>query len=193
MPDKSIPYFNPVMKRKVGTQLPKAELTEGYSFEPFRSGDERKWAGIESFVGEFDSVSDALGYFKKEYLTCVSEVERRTFFVVRKIDGMKIASFMSWWKYTDGLRVLSIEWIAIMPRFQGLGLEKAVVFEGMRRTIGLEGDVDIFVHTQTWSYKAVGIYARTGFEFMKTGSFGGYENEYERAVPFLKEKMGNRF
>jgi hypothetical protein len=49
---------------------------------------------------------------------------------------------------------------------------------------------DIWLHTQTWSHLAIGLYLRAGFEFVKSGSFGGYRNEYELAEPILREKGG---
>jgi len=45
------------------------------------------------------------------------------------------------------------------------------------------------LHTQTWSYEAIGIYIRAGFEIAKTGSFERYKNDYEKAMPILMEKM----
>ena len=188
MLDKSIPYLNIVMQRKSETPIPQYELPEGYSFVPFSSGDEVEWAEIETSVGEFDSVQEALSYFRENYLSFPGEVERRTIFV-QTVEGKKVGTATSWWNYTGIRRDLALEWIAVKPEYQGLGLGKAVVFEGLRRMVLIEGDRDIFLHTQTWSYGAVAIYLQAGFEFMKKGSFSRYDNDYEKAIPYLEEKL----
>jgi hypothetical protein len=188
MIDKSIPYCNIVMMRKAGKIIPDFPLPNDFQFKNFSHGDEHIWAEIETSVGEYDNISDGLEYFKKSYLPLLSEVERRTFFIETK-NGKKIATATNWWNYTDKKRIPEVHWVAVMPKYQNLHLGKAIIFEGMRRMLMIEGDIDIFVHTQTWSYKAIGIYLHAGFEFIKDGSFAQYQNDYEKAVPILKRKM----
>jgi GNAT superfamily N-acetyltransferase len=188
MLDKSIPYFNLPMKRKTGTAIPEYVLPEGYTFVPLTVGSEIDWAEIETSVGEFDSISEALEYFQTNYLSYPGEAERRTIFI-QTSDKKKVGTATSWWNYTGMRRDPALEWVAVMPEYQGTGLGKAVVFEGLRRMLLIEGDRDIFLHTQTWSYRAAGIYLQAGFEFMKTGSFSSYDNDYEKAIPYLKDKL----
>lgn len=188
MLDKSIPYYNIVMQRKPGKPIPNFALPEDYSFVPFTGGSETAWAEIEASVGEFDSVSEALEYFQQEYLSYPNEVERRTIFV-QTSNFKKVATVTSWWNYTEERRDPSLQWIAVMPEYQGIGLGKAAVFEGMKKMLMIEGDREIFLHTQTWSYRAIGIYLQAGFEFMRTCSFGGYGNDFDMALPYLEEKM----
>lgn len=188
MLDKSIPYFNIVMRRKDGTPIPQPVLPDGYSFVQFSDGDEKNWAEIEASVGEFENTAEALAYFQSEFLPYVKELERRSLFIQNK-NGKKVATITNWWNYTGERRDPSLNWVGVMPEYQGLGLGKALVFEGMQRMLCIEGDRDIFLHTQTWSYKAIGIYLLAGFEFMESGSFGGYENDYEKAMSVLREKM----
>jgi ribosomal protein S18 acetylase RimI-like enzyme len=188
MLDKSIPYLNIVMQRKPKTLIPQYVLPPGYSFVPFSPGDEVKWAEIETSVGEFDSVTEALDYFRENYLSFPGEVESRTIFL-QTVEGEKVGTVTSWWNYSGIRRDPALEWIAVKPEYQGLGLGKAVVFEGLKRMVLIEGDRDIFLHTQTWSYRAVAIYLQAGFEFIKKGSFSGYDNDYEEAIPYLEEKL----
>lgn len=188
MLDKSIPYFNIIMRRKSGTPIPQYTLPKGYSFVPFSSGSEMDWAEIETSVGEFDNVPEALEYLQKSYLSYPGEVERRTIFIQTE-DGKKVGTVTSWWNYTGVQRDLALEWVAVKPEYQGLGLGKAIVFEGLRRILLIEGDRDVFLHTQTWSYRAVGIYLQAGFEFVNTGSFNTYDNDYEKAIPYLRDKL----
>jgi hypothetical protein len=53
----------------------------------------------------------------------------------------------------------------------------------------IEGDRDFFLHTQTWSYKAINIYLQAGYEFVKEEAFAGYTNDYEKAMEILKDKI----
>ena len=85
MLDKTLPYYNIIMKRQEGTKTPNPILPKGFSFNLYTEGDEIYWAKIETLVGEFDSIEEALDYFGK-----------------------------------------------------------VIVFEGMKRMIGLEGDRDFF-------------------------------------------------
>jgi ribosomal protein S18 acetylase RimI-like enzyme len=188
MLDKSIPYFNIVMHRKPDIAIPHYSIPEGYSIVNFSKGDENSWVEIETSVGEFDSISDSLEYFENNYLSFPEEVERRTIFIHSK-HGEKVGTCTSWWNYTGIRRDLALEWIAVKPEYQGLGLGKVLVYEGIKRMIDIEGNRDIFLHTQTWSYRAVGIYLKAGFEFLKTGTFSRYDNDYEKAIPYIKEKL----
>lgn len=66
MLDKSIPYFNVIMKRAAGTPLSHYGLPIGFSFGMYKSGMEVDWAVIEASVGEFDNAEESLNYFKNE-------------------------------------------------------------------------------------------------------------------------------
>ncbi len=191
MLDKSIPYLNIIMKRNKGTPVPEVALPNGYEFSFFSKDDEYSWAEIETSVGEFDSVPEALAYFQKEYLPQLKELERRLIFIQTK-SGEKVATATIWWDHMEGRRIPTLHWIGVRPEHQGLNLGKAVVFEVVNRMLQIDGDVDLFLHTQTWSYKAIGIYLQAGFDFVKSDAIDGYKNDYEKALPLLKEKMNER-
>lgn len=176
------------MCRKAGTERPAVHLPDRYEFAQFTPGDEHAWAEIEASVAEFDSPEEALKYFRKEYLITPKEVERRTIFI-QTDDGEKVGTYTIWWNYTGPLRVPSVHWVAVKPAHQGLGLGKALVCKGIELSIAIEGDRDIYLHTQTWSYIAIALYLQAGFKFMETDCFGGYKNSYALALPILKEKL----
>jgi ribosomal protein S18 acetylase RimI-like enzyme len=188
MLDKTIPYFNIVMKRVAKKTVPQISLPSGYSYTYYKKGFEKDWAEIVTSVGEFVSIQSALEYFNEFYLRDSSEAERRILFV-QNHQKEKVATVTSWWNYTGVHRTPAIEWVAVKPEYQGLSLGKAIVYQGMRRMIEIEGDRDIFLHTQTWSYRAIGIYLLAGFEFMKKDTFGNYINEFDCALPYLEAKM----
>ena len=186
MLDKSVKYYHIIMRRKKGTFVPHFSLPEGYKYVIFKSGDEKEWAEIEASVKEFDRAVDALVYFQKDYMPFLPEVERRTIFI-EDGKGEKIATATNWFAYTGVRRDPWIHWVAVKPAFQGLGLGKAIISEAVRRMIDIEGDRDIYLHTQTWSYKAIGIYMKCGFKFAEEKELGGLKNEYECAVPLLNK------
>lgn len=188
MLDKSIPYFNIIMRRVGKKPIPQISLPSGYSYTYYKKGLEKDWAEIMASVDEFDSTQIALDYFEENYLINPDEVERRTLFI-ETAEKLKVATVTSWWQYTGVQRTPTLEWIAVKPEFQGLSLGKAIVFQGLRRMIEIEGDREIYLHTQTWSYRAIGIYLLAGFEFMKKDTFGNYINEFDRALPYLESKM----
>lgn len=74
----------------------------------------------------------------------------------------------------------------LKKEYQGIGLGKALVSECLNRFLLLEGDREIFLHTQTWSYKAIGLYLKAGFEIVSDHSFAHYKNDYDKALPILK-------
>jgi len=47
----------------------------------------------------------------------------------------------------------------------------------------------VWLDTQTWSYKAVGIYMDIGFVPMKTATFSDVKNEFDDALRAMKGKM----
>jgi GNAT superfamily N-acetyltransferase len=192
MLDKSIPYYNIIMMRKKGTELRENPLPEGFRFTCFQPGDEKEWARIESSVLEFSRQEEALTYFQKEYLPHGSDLSERCLFVSTESDR-KIATTTAWWSSRNQIRVPSLHWIAVDPEFQGLGLGKALVGKALVASISLDGDRESFIHTQTWSYSAIGIYLKAGYSILREGSFARYPNDYMRALPYLKEKMGSRF
>lgn len=189
MLDKTIPYYNVLMKREKGSPTAEAVLPEGFKFVSFKAGDEKEWAEIETSVGEFDRSVDALDYFQKNYLPFKGELERRCFFIENE-SGKKVATLTVWWCYTGVRRDPWIHWVAVNPEYQGLGLGKALVFEGVRRLIAIEGDRYAYLHTQTWSYKAINIYRKAGFNITSEKGLAGYENdEYEKAMALLQNYL----
>jgi hypothetical protein len=102
--DKSIPYFNVLMKRQKEICFSKLGVPDGFSFTKYTSGDEKYWAEIETSVGEFTE-----------------------------------------------------------------GLGRPLVNYGIRTLIELDGN--------------------EGFQFMENGTFGGYKNDFNAALPLLKQKI----
>lgn len=189
MLDKTLPYFHVLMKRSNGSPSQEYHLPDKFKIAVFKPGDEGAWAKIEASVGEFDTPEKALERFERDYVPYRKELERRCFFV-EDTNGKKVGTLTIWWHYTGARRDPWIEWLAVLPEFQGLGLAKALVCEVMKRLIEIEGDVDVYIHTQTWSYKAINIYRKAGFEITKEKPLFKYDNsDYEKATELLKDYL----
>lgn len=177
MLDKSVPYFEILMRRAAGTAFtPCEQLPKDFKFQLFASGDEKSWAQIETSVLEFDSEIDALLYFQKEYMPYVKELERRCVFIENP-QGEKIATATAFWTYTGARRDPWLHWVAVNPKYQGIGLGKAIVSRVMAMMLEIEGDRDFYLHTQTWSHRAVALYKQFGYEPTGEPGLGGYANE----------------
>ncbi len=105
--DKTLPYFNVIMKRRAGLPIAIHGLPSGFSIRVFVPGDEVPWAGIETAVGEFMTEGEALTYFQSTYLPCSDELARRCVFV-RGADGGAVGTITSWWNTTKERRDPSV-------------------------------------------------------------------------------------
>lgn len=191
MLDKSVPYAGLYMRRKAGTPAPLYDLPGGYGFQTFRAGDEGNWASIETSVLEFDGEFSALMYFNEKFMPFSGELSRRCLFIENE-RGEKVATATAWWDEIETRRYPWLHWVAVKPRFQGIGLGKALVSKVTELMIELEGDMDFYLHTQTWSYKAIGVYKAHGYQ--PTDEKPLYKNRkdnYKKAMRILKRIRQN--
>lgn len=192
MLDKSVPYIDVLMHRKKGSPVKKIPLPPGYGISFFKAGDEKDWARIETSVLEFKNEMDALIYFQGDYLPYIRELERRCLFVEDE-NGMKVATAMAWWCYSGVRRDPWLHWVGVKPEFQGLGLGKALLSHTLRLMIDIEGDRDFYLHTQTWSHRAIGMYEKAGFGITDEKHLCIYANDrFEEAVAMLDELRRSR-
>jgi ribosomal protein S18 acetylase RimI-like enzyme len=190
MLDKSIPYKNIIMKldwvKNPGISDP--ELPDGYDFKFFEKGDELRWAELECSVLEFDSTEKALEYFTKDYLPYLAELEKRCVFIVDP-QGKYVATANAWWADCDGKHQASLHWVAVHPDYQGKGFGKHVVNKALSLFPVYERNLDVYLHTQTWSHVAINLYYKLGFRLSKTAILGNKGNDYHEAVEVLKPVM----
>jgi GNAT superfamily N-acetyltransferase len=188
MLDKSIPYYNVIMKRPKEQPFSIFSLPDTFSFSHYKTGDEKYWADIETSVGEFENINDGLQYLKENYLRFENEIVQQMFFI-NTLDNKKIGTITAWWNDTSKLRTPSIHWVAIKPEYQCKDLGRPLINYGVQKLLELEGNTDIYIHTQTWSYKAIALYLKEGFQILERESFGGYKNDSEIAMPILRKKL----
>ena len=193
MLDKTVPFSNFKMIRRAGTPIPDFPLPEGFRYAFFEEGSEEDWARIETSVDEFDSEFAALLYFKKEFIPYKDELLRRCIFIEDK-DGKKVATSTAWWSFVEDERRAWLHWVSVDPAYQGLGLGKSVSAKVTQLLEEIEGDVDFYLSTQTWSYKAINIYKQCGFIPTDEPALYGKKakKDYKKSLKILK-KLGITF
>lgn len=186
MLDKSVPYAGLYMRRAPGAPLSPCPLPDGYRFAMYTEGSEADWARIETSVLEFSSEFAALMHFNEKFLPHADALSRRCLYIENS-DGVKVATATAWWSDIEGAQRPWLHWVAVDPAYQGLGLGKALVSRVTALMLELEGDVDFYLHTQTWSYRAISIYMRNGFIPTNEKSLYSHRNDnYRKALRILR-------
>lgn len=188
MLDKSIPCFRVIMRRPANTPITRIELPQGYSIRSYQENELDDWADIETSVGEFDTTEESRRYFIREFLPYPDKLPRRVYFLYNAA-GEKIGTISAWWLDHGKNYHPLLHWVAIKPDYQGQGLGRPLINFGIRKLIEIEGDLDIYLRTQTWSHRAIALYLLEGFQFIKK-PFAGYQNDYFQAIRVLKDKIG---
>lgn len=183
MLDRTIPFYN-VILRCDRYQTTEFSLPDGFSFRPYRAGDEKAWAALEYEIGDFESPEAAERYFVTTYCADRRQTERRCIFLTRGGEEI-IGSCIAWRDRREAEIVASLHWLAVSPAFQRQKLGEALC----RETMGLFQslcEMPVYIHTQPWSYRAILLYVKLGFQLLTTDSFAGYENQYASAMRVLK-------
>lgn len=170
MLDKSLPYEGFIMKmRKEKLQAIRVpELPEGYHYHLYEDGDEQHWARLESMVLEFPDKEKALTYFNHDYRDPFREELYRRCAFVSDDRGVPVATATAWFMESSLGTKGWLQWISTDTAHQGKGLGRAVIAKALSLYPSVGPDTDIFLHTQTWSHKAMYLYHKLGFElFMK--------------------------
>jgi len=188
MLDKTLPYAKLYMRRKAGTPIPEFPLPEGFKYALYKDGDEVDWAKLEFSVEEFNSEFAALLRFKEEFKHNDDELYRRCLFIENE-NGEKVATANAWWTFIEDERRAWLHWVSVAPGYQGLGLGKAITSRVTQLLLELEGDVDFYLSTQTWSYKAINIYKICGYEATDEKTLYGrkHKNHYKKAMKILEK------
>lgn len=186
MIDWSVENISFYMIRKEKTNMYEAPLLEGFYFRFYKEEDEKNWASIETSVSEFEKEEDAMKYFNKNFLPYKKDLYNRMVFLCNEKDEA-VGTITAWWG--DSIKnenMPCLHWLAIKPKYQGLGLGKSLVSNCIKRMIELDGDVEFYLSTQTPSYKAVGIYKKAGFNIYK-GLLKNKKNEYLKVIKILDD------
>lgn len=164
MLDKTLPYIEFEMKRPNQLPLPAfpRKLPAGFQLKEYQPGDEASWCAVEYAVGEFDTLAEAAAYFAKTFAPYPEELSRRMVFITDKT-GEIVATCTAWWGKKDEPL---LHWLAVHPSAQKNGLATFLAVEITRRLATLHPGEDLFLHTQTWSYPAIFLYEKLGYQLL---------------------------
>jgi GNAT superfamily N-acetyltransferase len=186
MLDKSIPYKRIIMKldKSKNDFNDNIVLPEGYFFRMYEPGYEEYWAETEAEVLEYKSKKEALAYFKKELLPYQKQLKRRMVFIFNE-EGVAVANACAWYINYKGRHQAQVHYVGVRPKYQGLGLGRAIFTKILTLFSQYEKGQDIYLHTQTWSHVAIRMYLKMGFVLIKDDSLGYHDKNFEEAVAVL--------
>ena len=184
MLDRSIPYYNIIMKKDTPTTVSVLALPPQFELHSYRPGVQQQWAELEYEIGDFPSVQKASAYFAKTYLSRSALLARRGIFVSDKKSGCLVGAGIAWFDDQNGAPVSLLHWLITKETYHGRGIGSALIAAALS-IYEKENDFPVYLHTQPWSYQAIRLYHKFGFQLMKQESFAGYENQYALAVPVL--------
>lgn len=157
--DTDIEKIKVVMIRDVNKEIPYFPLNKGYKFQYYQTGDRKAWAEIQVKVNHFENLEAAYKRFDNEFSDHLDLLKERLLFVVDD-NGERIATAMMWFGCMEKNCKQRIHWIAVDPKHQGQRLTHAMLSELFTN---YPLDEDVYLTTQTWSYRAISIYYRFGF------------------------------
>ncbi len=187
MLDKTIAYKNILMRAEALSPSFSFRLPEGFRIKPYEPGDEAQWAAIETSVGEFDTEAEAKEYFVKSFFPYPDEIRRRCFFALSP-GGEYAGTCTAWFLTGESGETGLVHWLGVKPLYQGLGLGKALLGKTMQFFEAADA-YPAYLHTQTWSHKAIGLYIAAGFFLLKKDTFQENPNDYHEAMEVLKEAV----
>ena len=184
MLDRSIPYYNIIMKKDTPTAFDTPALPPQFVLHHYRPGVAQQWVELEYEIGDFPSEQEAKAYFTKTYLSRPDLLAHRGVFVSDKKSGGLVGACIAWSDEQNGAPVSSLHWLITKEVYQGRGIGSALIAAALS-IYEKENAFPVYLHTQPWSHQAVRLYHKFGFRLMKQESFAGYENQYALAVPVL--------
>ena len=164
MLDKTVPLYEAIMIRpKPERQLP-VSLPEGYRIRRFQEGGRSAWAKLETCVGEFDGEAAAERHFDTEFGPFEAHMRERCLFA-EDPRGVKIGTITAWYgRLPDGWMADRLHWFSVLPDQQGKGIGKALLSSAINLFLSCSYSDVIYLTTSTYSWKAVGLYRKYGFQ-----------------------------
>lgn len=169
--DRSIPHIGVIMVKPDAGHYPRYPLSDGYSFRRYAPGDEQAWARIHVEVGQFKDMEEALNTFHREFLGGVDDAESKdtsavevNMWYITDPNGEPVATGSIWDGDHFGVTRKRLHWIAVSPRHQGKGLAKALLTQLLDVYREMDRPEPPYLTSQTWSYRALNLYMRFGFE-----------------------------
>lgn len=188
MLDKSIEFHSIIMRHPNNRVPVLPEIPQGYSIRFYEKGYEQDWADIQVAVLEFPNREEALKCYDY-YWQYTNELKKRQLFIINDETGRPVATANAWWTEVNGQKAGVVFGLSCLPEYQSRGLGRIAAAYMMDCFYRLMPGVPVWLDTQTWSYRAIGIYMDMGFVPMKTAAYNEVPNEYEKALRVMKGKM----
>ena len=189
--DRSLPKkkLTMLMHPEEVARLNEPMLPDNYCFRYYESGDIENWAYLMTEVLEFLTIDAARELFYRDFMNEEPELFRRLSFIIAP-NGKPVATSMAWWLEENSQRYGRLHWVCTHPDYQNIGLGRAIVIRSMRRISELEPKRDVYLDTQTWSHKAIGLYLRLGFHPVRQSHpVLQVANEYDEVLDVLKSVL----
>ncbi len=199
MLDKTIPHIAVLMENNRPDIFPDCPLADGFSFVTWRPGLEDAWSLLQFASGQMESLDQARQLFAREFMARPELLPVQCYFVQNEVTGEYVATTSLWPGDHFGQSLPRIHWVTVRADHQGLGLAKALMTRAMQCHQEQNYGDYLYLTSQTWSYKALNIYARFGFTPYlgpeppawpkKTADFTA---DSRRAWRLIKQKLGAR-
>ncbi|MGH2550066.1 MAG: GNAT family N-acetyltransferase [Thermomicrobiales bacterium] len=158
--DRSVEHIELTMFRSDLQDFSAALLPPGYSVRLYVDGDREHWAEIEMSAGEFNSIEDARVAFDHDFGPDLAEAKRRMLFL--EVDGIgPVGTTTAWFGEFRGETIGLIHWVALKSEYHGMGLSIPLLASAL--SLMSEFDSSAHLHTQTTSWRAIGLYQKFGF------------------------------
>ncbi len=187
MLDKTVPFHTIIMKRAYSKPPEEEKLPDGYHIRNYNEGDEVAWANIEKSVLEFDTIEEAVRCY--DYYKQYPERLNTCQWFVEAPNHTLVATATAWFSEYNGKKTPCVIALACLPEYQGLHLGKSVAIKMLESFYKYDVGKEVYLDTQTWSYKAIGLYLSLGFVPLKTETYNDCKNEYSQATQVLKAHM----
>ena len=169
MLDRSLPYAGVLIVNEdpavsCDPALADPILPAGYRLSGYQPGYEVGWAELHVAVDQFESVDEGIAMYKREFFTDPEKQRTHCLFILDETE--RVVAVTSLWDGDHYGEILPrIHWVAVHPDAQGLGLAKYLLAQALDLHRKLYGEhACIYLATQTWSWRAIHLYKRFGFE-----------------------------
>lgn len=165
--------------KRIASEVAYPKQRVDVTIEPYQEGRMMDWCAIQVESGHVDTITEAKGLFEKTFLASTFPLQEHIFFLRHK-NGEIIGSIALWEDTLQGVMMKRLHWLAIKDAYAHQGFADYLV--AMLCAICKE---DIFLSTQTWSYPAIHLYLKHGFQ--PYNPYG--EADYEIAWSVIDEVL----
>jgi ribosomal protein S18 acetylase RimI-like enzyme len=149
-----------IMIREHLRDIPRVELSPGFTLRLFHSGDEAHWLRIHQAADRIQPISPNL--FANQFGSDPGLLADRQFYLLAP-DGKVIGTATAWFNDDfQGRRFGRLHWVAIVPEYQGRGLSKPLLSAVCHRLRELGHDC-AYLTTNAARQAAINLYRSFGF------------------------------